>query len=112
MEVKGRDLVSGIPKTVEINSAEIRDSLQEPIQAIVGAVRRALEVTPPELSSDIVDEGIIMTGGGAQLRGLGALLEAETSLPIHLDEEPMTCVVRGAGIVLTDWTTYQDVLSV
>lgn len=112
MEVKGRDLVSGIPKTVEINSAEIRDSLQEPIQAIVGAVRRALEVTPPELASDIVDEGIVMTGGGAQLRGLDSLLEAETSLPIHLDEEPMTCVVRGAGIVLNDWTTYQDVVSV
>jgi rod shape-determining protein MreB len=112
MEVKGRDLVSGIPKTVELNSAEIRDSLQEPIQAILGAVRRALEVTPPELSSDIVDEGIVMTGGGAQLRGLDSLLRDETGLPIHLDEEPLTCVVRGAGAVLDDWPTYHGVVSI
>ena len=112
MSVKGRDLVSGIPKTVTINSAEIRDAVQEPIQAIVGAVRRALEVTPPELASDIVDEGIVMTGGGAQLRGLDALLRNETNLPIHLDEEPLTCVVRGAGAVLDDWATYSGVVSI
>jgi rod shape-determining protein MreB len=112
MSVKGRDLVSGIPKTVEIDSAEIRDCIQEPIQAILGAVRRALEITPPELASDIVDEGIVMTGGGAQLRGLDWLLGEETSLPIHVDGEPLTCVVRGAGMVLEDWPTYRDVLSV
>ena len=73
-------------------------AIQEPIQAIVEAVRRALEVTPPELASDIVDEGIVMTGGGAQLRGLDRLLSEETGLPIHVDAEPLTCVVRGAGI--------------
>jgi rod shape-determining protein MreB len=112
MSVKGRDLVSGIPKTVLINSAEIREAIQEPIQAIIGAVRRALEVTPPELASDIVDEGIVMTGGGAQLRGLDSLLAHETSLPIHLDEEPLTCVVRGAGAVLDDWSTYSGVVSI
>ena len=111
MEVKGRDLVSGIPKTVIINSAEIRECIQEPIQAIVGAVRRALEVTPPELASDIVDEGIVMTGGGAQLRGLDQLLAEETDLPIHVDSEPLTCVVRGAGLVLDDWRTYQGVVT-
>ncbi len=111
MEVKGRDLVSGIPKTVLINAAEIRDCIQEPIQAIVGAVRRALEVTPPELASDIVDEGIVMTGGGAQLRGLDVLLGEETNLPIHVDSEPLTCVVRGAGLVLDDWRTYQNVVT-
>ncbi len=111
MAVKGRDLVSGIPKTVQIQAQEIRECLQEPIQAIVEAVRRALEVTPPELSSDIVDEGIVMTGGGAQLRGLDRLLANETGLPIHVDEEPLTCVVRGAGRVLEDWSTYEGVVS-
>jgi rod shape-determining protein MreB len=111
MEVKGRDLVSGIPKTVRIESAEIRDAIQEPIQAIVEAVLRALEVTPPELASDIVDEGIVMTGGGAQLRGLDWLIHHETALPIHVDEEPLTCVVRGAGMVLDDWPKYQGVVT-
>jgi rod shape-determining protein MreB and related proteins len=106
MDVKGRDLVSGIPKTVQIHSQEVRESLQEPIQAIVEAVRRALEVTPPELASDIVDGGIVMTGGTAQLRGLDLLLQHETGLPIHVDEEPLTCVVRGAGTVLEEWSTY------
>lgn len=111
MAVKGRDLVSGIPKTVTINSRDVRDSLQEPIQAIVEAVHRALEVTPPELASDIVDEGIVMTGGGAQLRGLDWLLHQETGLPIHVDEDPLTCVVRGAGMVLEDWELYQGVVT-
>jgi rod shape-determining protein MreB len=111
MEVKGRDLVSGIPTTVTISGDEIRDAIQEPIQAIVEAVRRALEVTPPELASDIVDEGIVMTGGGAQLRGLDHLLHYETSLPIHVDADPLTCVVRGAGEVLADWPMYQGVVT-
>ncbi len=111
MPVKGRDLVSGIPKTIEIHSDEVRECLQEPIQAIVEAVRRALEVTPPELASDIVDEGIVMTGGGAQLRGLDILVGQETGLPIHVDEEPLTCVVRGAGLVLEDWALYQGVVT-
>jgi rod shape-determining protein MreB len=111
MDVNGRDLISGIPKTIRIHSDEIRECIQEPIQAIVGAVRRALEVTPPELSSDIVDEGIVMTGGGAQLRGLDRILALETGLPIHVDDEPLTCVVRGAGMVLDDWDAYRGVLS-
>ena len=95
MEVKGRDLVSGIPKTVRVHSTEIREAVQEPIQQIVDAVRRALEITPPELASDIVDRGIVMTGGGALIRGLDLLLAQETGLPIHVDEDPLTCVVRG-----------------
>jgi rod shape-determining protein MreB len=111
MDVNGRDLISRIPKTIRIHSDEIRECIQEPIQAIVGAVRRALEVTPPELSSDIVDEGIVMTGGGAQLRGLDRILALETGLPIHVDDEPLTCVVRGAGMVLDDWDAYRSVLS-
>jgi rod shape-determining protein MreB and related proteins len=111
MDVKGRDLVSGIPKTIRIYSQEIRECMQEPNQAIVEAVRRALQVTPPELSSDIVDEGFVVTGGGALLRGLGWLLGQETGLPIHLDEEPLTSVVRGAGIVLEEWNLYQGVVT-
>ena len=110
MVVKGRDLVSGIPKTVRVHSAEIRECMQEPIQAIVGAVRRALEITPPELASDIVDRGIVMTGGGALVRGLDTLLREDTGLPIHVDEEPLTCVVRGTGRILDDLSRYRSVL--
>ncbi|NNF28430.1 MAG: rod shape-determining protein [Gemmatimonadetes bacterium] len=111
MDVKGRDLVSGIPKTVSVHSQEIRECIQEPIQGIVEAVRRALEITPPELSSDIVDRGIVMTGGGALIRGLDRLIAHETGLPIHVDEEPLTCVVRGAGRILDDLTKYKTVLT-
>jgi rod shape-determining protein MreB len=111
MDVKGRDLVSGIPKTVTVHSAEIREALQESIQQIVDAVRRTLENTPPELASDIVDRGIVMTGGGALIRGLDLLLSRETSLPIHVDEDPLTCVVRGAGRILDDEEKYWSVLT-
>jgi rod shape-determining protein MreB len=111
MEVKGRDLVSGIPKTVRVHSSEIREAVQEPIQQIVEAVRRALEITPPELASDIVDRGIVMTGGGALIRGLDELLNQETGLPIHVDEDPLTCVVRGTGKVLDDEEKYWSVLT-
>ena len=110
MEVKGRDLVSGIPKMVLIHSQEIRECLQEPLRSIVEAVRSALEITPPELASDIVDYGIVMTGGGALIRGLDRLIALETNLPIHVDDEPMTCVVRGAGRVLEDFPKYRSVL--
>jgi rod shape-determining protein MreB len=111
MEVKGRDLVSGIPKSVRIHSAEVRDAVQEPIQQIVGAVRRALEITPPELAADIVERGIVMTGGGALIRGLDVLLSQETGLPIHVDEDPLTCVVRGTGRILDDEEKYWSVLA-
>ncbi len=111
MEVKGRDLVSGIPKTVRVHSQEIRECIQEPVQQVVDAVRRALEITPPELASDIVDRGIVMTGGGALIRGLDQLLAHETGLPIHVDEEPLTCVVRGAGRILDDFERFRNVLN-
>src|SRR6476661_3448221 len=111
MEVKGRDLVSGIPKTVRVHSSEVREAIQEPIQQIVDAVRRALEITPPELASDIVDRGIVMTGGGALIRGLDLLLSQETNLPIHVDEDPLTCVVRGTGRILDDEDKYWSVLT-
>jgi rod shape-determining protein MreB len=111
MEAKGRDLVSGIPKVVRVHSSEIREAIQEPIQQIVDAVRRALEITPPELASDIVDRGIVMAGGGAMIRGLDVLLSQETSLPIRLDEDPLTCVVRGTGRILDDPEKYRAVLA-
>jgi len=111
MEVNGRDLVSGIPKTVRVHSSEVRDAVQEPVQQIVDAVRRALEITPPELASDIVDRGIVMTGGGALIRGLDQLISQETGLTIHVDEDPLTCVVRGCGRILDDFDKYRGVLS-
>jgi rod shape-determining protein MreB and related proteins len=90
-----------------VHSSEIREAIQEPIQQIVDAVRRALEITPPELASDIVDRGIVMTGGGALIRGLDLLLSQETSLPIHVDEDPLTCVVRGTGASSTTEEKYR-----
>ena len=111
MEAKGRDLVSGIPKVVRVHSSEVREAVQEPIQQIVAAVRRALEITPPELAGDIVDRGIVMAGGGALIRGLDVLLSQETSLPIRVDDDPLTCVVRGVGRILDDPDKYRSVLS-
>jgi len=111
MEAKGRDLVSGIPKVVRVHSSEIREAMQEPIQQIVDAVRRTLEITPPELASDIVDRGIVMAGGGSLIRGLDVLLSQETGLPVRVDEDPLTCVVRGTGRILEDPERYRSVLS-
>ena len=102
MEVKGRDLVSGIPKTLEIDAQEIREALSEPINAIVEAVRIALERTPPELAADIVDKGIVLAGGGALLRNLDQLLREETGLPVVIAEDPLSCVVLGSGKVLDE----------
>ncbi len=110
MEVKGRDLVAGIPKTLRITSTEIRDALNEPISTIVEAVKQALEQTPPELSADILDKGIIMTGGGSQLRGLDERLRQETNLPVNVIDEPLTCVARGALNIIEQLDTYKSVL--
>ncbi|MFH1810152.1 MAG: rod shape-determining protein [Pseudomonadota bacterium] len=100
MEVKGRDLVAGIPKTVEINADEVREALAEPVNAIVEALRVSLERTPPELAADIVDRGIVLTGGGALLHGLDRLLSNETGLPVIVAEDPLTVVVLGGGKLL------------
>jgi rod shape-determining protein MreB len=102
MEVKGRDLVSGIPKTISINDGEIREALFEPLLAIVDAVKSALEHTPPELAADIMDKGIVLSGGGSLLRGLDVLLREETNLPIIIPENPLCAVVLGTGKVLED----------
>jgi rod shape-determining protein MreB len=102
MEVKGRDLVSGIPKTVTIYEDEIREALSDNVTVIINAIKVALENTPPELASDIVDRGIVLAGGGALLRGLDALLKHETGLPVIVAEDPLTAVARGVGKVLDD----------
>jgi rod shape-determining protein MreB len=100
MEVKGRDMVAGVPKTVIVNSDEIRDALTEPINAITEAVMMALERTPPELSADIVDKGIVLTGGGALLKNLDVLLREETGLPVMVSDDPVSAVVLGSGKAL------------
>lgn len=108
--IKGRDMVTGIPKTVEVPPDEIRKALWDTIQLIISAMKRALERTPPELSADILDRGIILTGGGALLKGLDQVLRDETNLPVHVSEEPLLSVVRGTGAVLEDLKTYASVI--
>lgn len=102
MEIKGRDLVSGIPKTLILDDNEVREALSESVSQILNGIKLALENTPPELAADIVDKGIVLAGGGALLKGLGDFLREETSLPIIIAENPLTCVVLGAGKVLDD----------
>jgi rod shape-determining protein MreB and related proteins len=100
MAVKGRDLVTGIPKTIEVSDEEIRQALREPVTAIVEAVRTSLERTPPELAADMVDRGIVLAGGGAQLRGLDTLLRQHTNLPVSIADSPLACVALGTGKAL------------
>ena len=100
IEVKGRNLAEGIPRSFVLNSNEILESLQEPLSGIVGAVKQALEQTPPELGADVAERGIVLTGGGALLRDLDRLLEEETGLPVVVAEDPLTCVARGGGRAL------------
>ena len=109
VEVKGRDLVAGVPKTLTINSDEVRDALAEPVNAIVEAVRIVLERTPPELSADIVDRGIVLSGGGAQLRNLDVLLREETGLPVMVSENPQLAVVLGTGKALDELALLKEV---
>ncbi|GHT91253.1 rod shape-determining protein [Alphaproteobacteria bacterium] len=111
MSIKGRDLVNGVPKEIQISENNIVDSLMETVSAIVEAVRFALENTPPELSADIVDKGIIMTGGGAMLNRLDELIRSKTGLPVSLAEDPLSCVVLGTGKTLEELETLEMVLS-
>src|SRR5207249_2339269 len=102
IEVKGRDLVDGVPKTIVVTDEEVREALREPVMTIVETVRTCLERTPPELAADIVETGVMLTGGGALLRGLDRLLQNLTQLPVRVAEDPLTCAVRGAGKALDD----------
>jgi rod shape-determining protein MreB len=110
LEVKGRDLVTGIPKTITLTDAEANEALLETISSIVDVVRLTLENTPPELSSDLVDRGIVMAGGGSLLRGLDKLLAKETGIPVRIAKNPLLCVVEGAGKVLEQIEFFKEAL--
>lgn len=110
MEVRGRDLITGLPKNLPITSTEIIEALKEPINAIVDSIKLTLEKTPPELASDIMDRGIMLTGGGALLSGLDKLIKEETGMPVAIAERPLDCVVLGAGKVLDEIETLKRVL--
>ncbi len=110
MDIRGRDMVTGLPKTQTITSGEIIEALKEPINAIVDAIKFTLEKTPPELASDIIDRGIMLTGGGALLSGLDKLIREETGMPVSIAEDPLDCVVMGAGKVLEEIEALKKVL--
>jgi rod shape-determining protein MreB len=111
LDVSGLDFVNGIPRTYRIRSQDVREALKEPVGSIIEAVRHGLEKTPPELASDIVDRGIVLTGGGGLLRGMGRLLMSETGLPIRVAENPLACTVLGAGIILEDTYRFRKLIS-
>jgi len=110
MEVRGRDQVSGLPKTIEISSNEVTEAIAEPLAAIVGTVKGVLEKTPPELAADIIDRGMLLTGGGGLLRNLDQLLTRETGVPCYVAENPMACVAIGAGKALENYSIMKRVL--
>jgi len=109
MEVRGRDLISGIPKTIEVTSEEIREAISEPVSLIVDAIKDALENSPPELAGDIVDRGIMLSGGGALLRNLDKLIREETGLPVMVADDPLSAVARGAGMALDQIEVLKEV---
>ena len=104
-QVRGRDLISGLPKMIMVNSAEIQEALAEPVNSILEAIKVCLEKTPPELASDIMDRGIVIAGGGAFLKGMDTLISRETGIPVHLAEEPLNAVAVGAGKALENIET-------
>jgi rod shape-determining protein MreB and related proteins len=110
-EIRGRDLVTGLPKTIVVSSEEIRKALEEPVNAVVDAVKTTLDKTPPELSGDIMDRGIVLTGGGALLKGLDERLKHETGMPIHIAESPLDAVALGSGKCVEEFEALQQVLT-
>lgn len=109
-EIRGRDMVSGLPRTVTLSGAEIRHALEEPVSAIIDAVRATLDNTPPELAGDIMDRGIVLTGGGALLRGLDERMRHETGMPVHITHDPLSSVAMGAGKCVEEFEALQQVL--
>lgn len=103
MDIKGRDIMTGLPKTIEISEEQIREALREPIALIIESIKTTLEKTPPELAADIMDKGIMLTGGGALLRGIDELISKETHIPVHISESPLDCVALGAGKALDNF---------
>lgn len=110
MSIRGRDLISGLPKTIDITSAEVREALKEPITSIVDGIKATLEKTPPELASDIMENGIMVTGGGALLKGLDRLIMEETGMPVHIAENPLDCVAIGTGKSVEDKEIFDKVI--
>ncbi len=110
MEVKGRNLLNGLPENVNVSSAEIRDAMVEPLSRVIDAIKSTLEETPPELAADIIDQGITLAGGGALLRGMDKLINRETGIPVYIAEYPLDCVAEGSGKVLENMDKYQDTL--
>lgn len=111
MDIKGRDLMDGLPKNIQITSEEIREALADPLSMVLDAIRTTLEKTPPELSADIIDHGITLTGGGALLRGLDQLVSKETGMPVQVAENPLDCVAAGTGKLLENMSTMKELLS-
>lgn len=111
IEVRGRDLMNGVPKEASVSEAMVAKSLQDPVSEIVEAVKQALEAMPPELAADIVDKGIVLTGGGALLRNLDVVLKERTQLPVTVADDPLKCVVKGSGMVLEDFENMKDILA-
>lgn len=111
LEIKGRNLLNGLPENIIVNSAEIRDALVEPLSRVIDAIKSTLEETPPELSADIIDHGITLAGGGALLRGLDKLINRETGMPVYIAEYPLDCVAEGTGKILENINDYQDALT-
>jgi rod shape-determining protein MreB len=111
MEVRGRDLSAGLPKTLSIRSEEIREALKEPLSSILESIRITLERCPPELSADLVERGIVMAGGGALLRGIDRLVAKETGLPVHIADDPLSAVAEGTGRVLQELAFLKRVAS-
>ena len=111
MDIKGRNLLNGLPENISISSDEIREALAEPLAKVMEAIKITLEKTPPELAADIIDQGITLTGGGALLRGLDRLVMEETGMPVHIAENPLDCVAEGTGKVLEDIDRLGDVLA-
>jgi rod shape-determining protein MreB len=109
-EIKGRDLVSGLPKTIHITAEEVRKAIEEPVNAIIDAVKNTLDRCPPELAADVMDKGVVLTGGGALLKGLDERLKHETGMPIHVAETPLSCVAIGAGKCLEEFEVLKRVL--
>ncbi|MFQ5863276.1 MAG: rod shape-determining protein [Candidatus Brocadiales bacterium] len=110
MDVRGRDAIAGLPRSVEVNSEEMREALRGPVDQIIDAVKTVLEQTAPELASDLLEHGMVLAGGGALLRGLDRLLHEETGIPVHVAEDPITVVARGTGVLLENLDLYKDVL--
>ena len=109
--VKGRDLVSGIPKTLEVRSDEVRQALKDPVTRIVEVIKQALEDTPPQLSADIVERGIILAGGGSLLKGIDQVLREKTGVPVNVADEPHLSVVKGCGLIIENLEKYQNVIN-